>query len=126
MVATFVAKPASMAPCAVGTRMVLVLCLALVCTPFGGVFGSDGAPLPGGVDVKDGGGGGEAVVEAQVSPNGVTASHSDQSTHHCGDNTAIPLAFVNDDYCDCADGSDETETSACSHTGVMVRAVCSV
>lgn len=24
---------------------------------------------------------------------------------------------VNDDYCDCADGADETLTSACSHIG---------
>eukprot|EP00946_MAST-07B_sp_MAST-7B-sp1_P001389 g1389.t1 len=27
----------------------------------------------------------------------------------------IEQAWVNDDYCDCPDGSDETETSACAH-----------
>jgi protein kinase C substrate 80K-H len=32
----------------------------------------------------------------------------------CGDGLRIPIAQVNDNYCDCADGGDEPGTSACS------------
>jgi hypothetical protein len=34
----------------------------------------------------------------------------------------VSRLHVNDDYCDCDDGSDETATSACAHTSVAVRA----
>ncbi|CAI5738326.1 unnamed protein product [Hyaloperonospora brassicae] len=39
------------------------------------------------------------------------------SSFHCDDRRQqLPLSRLNDNYCDCADGSDEPGTSACSHT----------
>ncbi|XP_063674106.1 glucosidase 2 subunit beta-like isoform X1 [Bolinopsis microptera] len=38
------------------------------------------------------------------------------SQFHCGDGSqSFPMEYVNDDYCDCNDGSDEPGTAACSN-----------
>eukprot|EP00762_Andalucia_godoyi_P004734 ANDGO_03649.mRNA.1 Glucosidase 2 subunit beta len=43
-------------------------------------------------------------------------SHYISSTFRCFDGSReIPIENVNDDYCHCADGSDERGTSACAH-----------
>jgi len=43
------------------------------------------------------------------------ALYDPQKDFSCLDGSKlIPFSFVNDDYCDCADGSDEPGTSACS------------
>jgi hypothetical protein len=44
-----------------------------------------------------------------------SASSGDVDFRCLETNETIPRAYVNDDYCDCVDGSDETRTSACSH-----------
>ncbi|KAJ5247345.1 Glucosidase 2 subunit beta [Penicillium chermesinum] len=54
-------------------------------------------------------------------PRGVSPDfakfYQDQTTFTCISNpdTRIPFTAVNDNFCDCPDGSDEPGTSACSH-----------
>ncbi|XP_014675032.1 PREDICTED: glucosidase 2 subunit beta-like [Priapulus caudatus] len=55
-----------------------------------------------------------------VRPRGVPLSkaslYDPEKNFGCLDGSnVIPFHFVNDDYCDCADGSDEPGTSACPH-----------
>jgi len=67
-------------------------------------------------------------VNAAAAVRGMDAAHKDKARaamkllaespgggeYACDDGTKLPMAKVNDDYCDCADGSDEPGTSACN------------
>ncbi|KAF2724982.1 hypothetical protein K431DRAFT_239821 [Polychaeton citri CBS 116435] len=62
-----------------------------------------------------------SVALAESRPRGVGPEfakfYKDVTSFSCINNPDIKLPFarVNDDYCDCPDGSDEPGTSACSH-----------
>jgi len=62
-----------------------------------------------------------SAIESKVPrPRGVPISkasfYQGSDKFKCFDGHAsIPLKFVNDDYCDCSDGSDEPGTAACSN-----------
>ncbi|KAF2488039.1 glucosidase II beta subunit-like protein-domain-containing protein [Neohortaea acidophila] len=64
---------------------------------------------------------GGALAANAPRPRGVSLDfakyYKDTTTFSCISNPAIQLPFarVNDDYCDCPDGSDEPGTSACAH-----------
>ncbi|CAZ79659.1 unnamed protein product [Tuber melanosporum] len=64
-----------------------------------------------------------SIATASSSPRGVSPEDANLYTS-CGEKTftcltnphvTIPYENVNDDYCDCPDGSDEPGTSSCSH-----------
>jgi hypothetical protein len=57
---------------------------------------------------------GAAVAPGQLAS--AAAGEVGKAAFLCADGRGapLPLAWVNDDYCDCADGSDEPRTSACS------------
>ncbi|KAF7718354.1 Uncharacterized protein PECH_001051 [Penicillium ucsense] len=67
------------------------------------------------------GSGARASSDKTARPRGVAPDfakyYQDSKTFTCISDPAIqvPFAAVNDDYCDCPDGSDEPGTSACSH-----------
>ncbi|OJD13530.1 hypothetical protein ACJ73_09193 [Blastomyces percursus] len=64
---------------------------------------------------------GVVVSDASARPRGVGPEfakyYKDTSTFTCISNPSvqIPFSAVNDDYCDCPDGSDEPGTSACAY-----------
>lgn len=58
--------------------------------------------------------GGRALHQAKRT----VAERTKRKRFSCSDGT---FGFLNDDYCDCSDGSDEPETSACSNLLVSQR-----
>ncbi|CEO58678.1 hypothetical protein PMG11_03385 [Penicillium brasilianum] len=67
------------------------------------------------------GSGARASSDKTARPRGVAPEfvkyYQDSNTFTCISNPSvqIPFSAVNDDFCDCPDGSDEPGTSACSH-----------
>ena len=57
----------------------------------------------------------QAVLGVLCIIGALSSSSSSSAAFECGDLTTIPAPWVGDDFCDCADGSDELATSACSH-----------
>jgi hypothetical protein len=62
--------------------------------------------------------GGTSSIHSDVAVNSSYSYHSKgrKETVICSDGSS---GFLNDDYCDCLDGSDEPRTSACSHLRVQ-------
>jgi len=52
-----------------------------------------------------------------VAPNDLTKYNNKQQFTCFDGSKTLQIESINDDYCDCLDGSDEPGTSACSHTG---------
>ncbi|XP_076276067.1 glucosidase 2 subunit beta [Lasioglossum baleicum] len=59
---------------------------------------------------------GAKVLQIRGIPTTKSSLFSSDKDFQCFDGSlVIPFAWVNDDYCDCADGSDEPGTSACGN-----------
>ncbi|KAK1938035.1 Glucosidase 2 subunit beta [Phytophthora citrophthora] len=55
----------------------------------------------------------DAILGLSQQQNNGDSSDTEVSKEICVD--SLPIELLDDDYCDCADGSDEPNTSACSH-----------
>ncbi|GBG34569.1 Glucosidase 2 subunit beta [Hondaea fermentalgiana] len=65
--------------------------------------------------------GAQTLLLSRPRPDAVAApkcscSEGSTASFRCDDTKLLRLDQVNDDYCDCDDGSDEVGTSACSHS----------
>ncbi|XP_057309792.1 uncharacterized protein LOC130647823 isoform X1 [Hydractinia symbiolongicarpus] len=58
-----------------------------------------------------------------VHPQNIHLFNDIQKHFQCSDGTEIKMTAVNDDYCDCTDGSDEPGTSACINGRLVFYAV---
>jgi hypothetical protein len=64
-----------------------------------------------------------AILSAEVTVEADAAVEPVNPAFVCDGARQLAAVAVNDDYCDCDDGSDELLTSACGHTSVKVRPV---
>lgn len=88
-------------------RLALCACAFILLTFQSTCLGGGGEDVPG----RTGGASTAAPQVHEAPPSG----------HVCdGGAVSVPMEFVNDDYCDCKDGSDEIKTSACAHTPAVV------
>lgn len=59
---------------------------------------------------------GSKVLQIRGIPTAKSSLYAPDRDFQCFDGSLlIPFSHVNDDYCDCADGSDEPGTAACAN-----------